>query len=239
MTAVQEIAASREWYQVIKVGEELTKAVHEKLLQLLKSSESCFSIKSLAIHEISPIDKTLAESKVKEMQAVEEENVKKRLAPLRADRVSREQIAKKKETEEEIALNKLRHDSELDLAKSREEARMLVQKELADLLVTEAGRIAALPEKDRLLYLKEVVQSNGLTQRVIGIVEGIKGTLPDSILRVQQQRVAELAVMPQDQDAGNVATKPDQEKENAASGNVAKGAEPEQNKKPSEKDGAG
>ena len=97
VTAIQETIASHTWHKVVSVGEELTKATEEKLLELLQLSNSCFMVRSLTIQEIRPQNKEFADSLEKAARAREDEKLQKELAtPLCAERAVFERAGKKR-----------------------------------------------------------------------------------------------------------------------------------------------
>lgn len=219
-TAVRENVVSRKWYEVIQAGEGFVGAIHEKLLQLLKSADSCFSIKNLAIHEISPVDKALAEIKEREVQAVEEEHVKKKLATLQIDRAEIEREAKKKNVQGDIEIKRLQDESDLDWEQRRAAVMLESRMKWAAILTTEAGQIASLPDGERLDYLKALLRHDGTTQQLIGVVAGMKDLLPDNFLHQV------VKVVPLSSDDGGTEAATEQDNENAAAKDAAKHAEP-------------
>lgn len=163
LTSVQETLASCTWYQVMSFGDGLSKTAEQKLSEALRITTSCFAVKSVTVQDIRPKNKTLAESLEKAAQAKEDEKLQRDLASLRAERVVFERRAKEDELQSELRLQQLQYQHELDrereqlkLEHEKVKAKNSAMKELSELLKTEEGRIAALPNEMFGYLIKEL-----------------------------------------------------------------------------------
>lgn len=163
LTAVQETISSHTWHLMMSIDEEFAQTAEKKLTELLDRTASCFAVKSLTIQEIRPQNKEFAESLEKAARLKEEEKLQRDLVRLKAERAALERKAKEDELESELQMQKLRHQWELEgereklkLQQEKDDAQISTQKELSELLKTEAGRIAVLPKEMFGYLLKEL-----------------------------------------------------------------------------------
>lgn len=163
LTAVQEVIASHTWHLMISIGEEFAQTAEQKLSELLHRTDSCFVVKSLTVQEIRPQNKTFAESLEKAARVKEEEKLQRNLVSLIAEREALERRAKEEEVKSELQMQKLRHQCELEgereklrLQQEKDDVQISAQRKLSELLGTEAGRIAVLPQEMFEYLLKEL-----------------------------------------------------------------------------------
>ena len=145
IAAVQETTASQAWQSMMSVGEKLSQSAKLKLVDLLHGTDSCFSVRSLTIKEIRPLNKEFAALLEK------------------AARAKAERKAKEEETAGDILVKKVQHEWELQsergrlkLQQEKEILGIATKKEIIPLLKTDAGKMAIYPQETFKYKSKEL-----------------------------------------------------------------------------------
>lgn len=164
LAGVQQAIAQTAWRELLSVGADLRQKLFTQVCSVLADADTCFEIRSLTVKKLVPVKTELAESLERMAQAREEESLRHELAVQRSSRVLLERKSETESLETQLLLERMRKASDLEmerdqiaLEKLKREEALAAQRELAELLKTEEGRLAALPS-DTFRYLTKELE---------------------------------------------------------------------------------